>query len=142
MAKAWRLAWRAFEIRLANVETRLASIEIRMANVETRLANVETRLASVETRPGLIGEATKHQRRIGAAESERIRQCDIDGALFRLMRHQIDRGCDRRIVQIEGRRHDSVSNRQNREDRLHGAGGAEQMPDRGLGGGHAQAFGG
>src|SRR6476620_9693516 len=57
------------------------------------------------------------QRRIGAAKSERIRQHHADVALARLMRHQIDRRLDRRVVEIERRRRDAVAHRQDREDR-------------------------
>ena len=37
----------------------------------------------------------EHEGRIGAAKSERIRQHDIDRPLARLVRHEIDRRCDR-----------------------------------------------
>lgn len=39
---------------------------------------------------GLIHQPAEHQRGVGAAKSERVRQCDIDVALSRPMRHQID----------------------------------------------------
>src|SRR5215467_13749339 len=66
----------------------------------------------------LVGHPPQDQRRVGAAESERIRQHDVDLALSRLVRHEIDRGLDRWIVEIDRWRGDVVANRQEAEDRL------------------------
>ena len=88
-----------------------------------------TPLSSGRSSPSAV-IAAEDQRRIGAAEAERIRQRDVDVALARLVRHQIDRRLDRRIVEIDGRRRDAVADRQDREDRLDRAGRAEQMADR------------
>src|ERR1051326_3955400 len=44
--------------------------------------------------------------RVGAAESERIGQRDVDLALARRQWHEIDSGFDRRMVQIDGWRRD------------------------------------
>ena len=47
----------------------------------------------------------------------------------------------RRVVEVEGRRHDLVAHREDREDRLDRAGGAQQMADRRLGRGHRELVG-
>ena len=46
------------------------------------------------------------------------------------MRHEVDAREIRRIVEVERRRHDLVADGQHAEDRLDGAGRAEQMADR------------
>src|SRR3989304_3348871 len=90
----------------------------------------------------LAREAAEDQRGVGAAEAERVRQRDIDIALARLVRHQVDRGFDRRVVEVDGGRGDPVADRQDREDRLDRAGGAEQMADAGFGRRHGNLAGG
>src|SRR5215831_3058784 len=89
--------------------------------------------------PTLVHNTAEYQRGIRAAEAERIRQRHIDLALLRVMRHQIDRRLDRRIVEIDGRRYDAVTHRQNGEDGFDRARRAQQVPDRGFGRGHAHA---
>ena len=84
------------------------------------------------------GDAAQDQRGIGAAEAERIGQHRIDRALLRLVRHEIDRGLDRGVVEIERRRRDVVANGEHGEDRLDGAGGAQQMADGRLGRRHGE----
>ena len=49
------------------------------------------------------------------------------------LRHEIDRGLHRWVLEIDGRRGDVIANRQNAEDRLDRPGGAQQMPCRRLG---------
>src|SRR5258706_9232762 len=60
----------------------------------------------------------QNQRRIGAAEAERVRQHGMDPALLGGMRHEIDGGRDRRVIGIDGWRGDVVADRQHRENRL------------------------
>src|ERR1051326_4585653 len=81
------------------------------------------------------------QRRIGATEAERVRQDGVDLALPRLVRHEVDRGLDRRVVEIDGRWRHVVADGENREDCLDRAGSAEQMPDRRLGRRHRDLAG-
>src|SRR6516165_10517808 len=85
-------------------------------------------------RPDLasIHEAAKDERRIGATEAEGIRQNHVDGAPFRAMRQEINRRLHGRIVEIDGWWRHTVAHGKDREDRLDGARGAEQVPDRGL----------
>ena len=52
------------------------------------------------------------------------------GALARLVRHEIDGRGDRRIVEIDRRRHDLIAHGEQAEDRFNRAGRAEQMTDR------------
>src|SRR5437868_6303805 len=77
--------------------------------------------------------APKDERRVGAAETERVRQHEVDIAPARLMRHEIDRRFDRWLVEIDGGRRNLIAQRENREDRLDRAGRAQQMTDRRLG---------
>src|ERR1700733_4995580 len=53
---------------------------------------------------------------VRATETERIRQCNIDFALARRSRHQVNRRFHRRVVEIDGRRSDVIANRQNAKD--------------------------
>src|SRR5271155_2573242 len=82
---------------------------------------------------GPLRRTTKDQRRVGAAESEGVGQRDIDPALARYMRRQIDRGFDGGVVEIQRRRRDSIANRQYGENRPDGARCAEEVADRRLG---------
>jgi hypothetical protein len=50
--------------------------------------------------PPSLSRATKHQGRIGPAETEGIRQHGIDVTLPRLVRDEIDRRFHRRVVEI------------------------------------------
>jgi hypothetical protein len=54
----------------------------------------------------------QHQRRVGSAKPEGVRQRDIDLALALGVRHQIDGGVDFRIVEVDRRRRDIVADRQ------------------------------
>ena len=49
------------------------------------------------------------QRRIGAAETEGIRQRDVDIPLSRFVRNQIDVGLDGGVVEVNGRRRDAIA---------------------------------
>src|SRR4030081_4005245 len=82
---------------------------------------------------GALIHGAEHQRGVGPPETEGIRQHGVDLPLLRLVGHEVAWGVERRIVEIDGGRRDVVANRQNREDRLDGAGRAQQMADRGLG---------
>ena len=53
-----------------------------------------------------------------------------------LVRHQVDRRFNRRVVEVQRRRRDVVADREQTEDRLDRARRTEQVPDRGLGGRH------
>src|ERR1700733_10682286 len=70
---------------------------------------------------------------VGAPETKRIRQRDIDLAFTRHLRHEINRRFYRRVVKIDGRRGDVIANRKNTEDRLDRSGGAQKMPGRRFG---------
>src|SRR5262245_36202746 len=48
---------------------------------------------------------------VGAAKPERIRERNIDLALARCLRHEIDRRLDRRVIEIDGRRSNIITNR-------------------------------
>src|SRR6185312_9332622 len=89
---------------------------------------------------GSVG-AAEDQRRVGAAEAEGVGQGVIDFPLLRRMRHQIEVATLGGVVEIEGRRNDAVADRENRENRLDAAGGAEQMADRRFGRGHRELVG-
>src|SRR5580658_8227708 len=78
----------------------------------------------------LLRQAPEHERSIGAAESERIRQRYIDRLLARLVRHEVDGGIHGWIVQVDGRRQHPVTHREQAEYRLDRTSGAEQMTDR------------
>src|SRR5437868_13784621 len=66
----------------------------------------------------LVDHSPDDHGRVGASETERIRQRDVDFAFARYFWHEIDGGLHRRIVKIDGRRRDVVTNRKNRENRL------------------------
>src|SRR5882762_5047637 len=83
-------------------------------------------------RNALIGRTLYHKGGVGASKTERVRQRHIDLALARLLRDEVDRRLDRRLVEIDGRRRDVVADRQNAENRLYRPGRAEQMAVRGL----------
>src|SRR5215203_4224366 len=68
--------------------------------------------------------APEYERGVGAAEPEGVRQHDVDVALLRRVRHEVDRGLDRRVVEVDRRRRDPVAHGEDREDRLDRAGGA------------------
>ena len=87
------------------------------------------------------GRLREDQRGVGAAEAEGVGQGVADRPLLRLVRHQIDVAACRRIIEIEGRRHDAVAHGQDREDGLDAAGRAQQMADRRFGRGHRQLVG-
>src|SRR5262245_64124520 len=73
--------------------------------------------------------APEDQRGVGPAKAEGIRQHRIDGPAPGLVRHEVDRGHNRRIVEIERRRGDVVADGESRENRLDRARRAEQMAD-------------
>src|SRR5437764_8107492 len=60
----------------------------------------------------------ENQRSVRAAESEGIRQRDVYRSLPRCMRHKVDRGCNRRIVEIDRRWHHAVTHREQTENRF------------------------
>src|SRR3954466_4014337 len=80
----------------------------------------------------LIGRTLYHKRGVGASKTERVRQRHIDLAPARLLRDEVDRRLDRRIVEIDGRRRDVVADRQDAENRLDRPGRAKQMAGRRL----------
>src|SRR2546427_4316973 len=88
-----------------------------------------------------IVQASKHQRRVGAAKPKRVRQYHIDFAFARPVWHQIDCSLDGWMVEVECWRRNPVAHRQNRENGLHGTGGPEQMTDRRFGVRHGDAAG-
>src|SRR5262245_37941833 len=77
----------------------------------------------------LSRQPSQHQRGIGAAEAERVGEHGIDAALLRLVRHEIDGGLDRWMVEVERRWSDVVADGEHRIDRLHGARRSEQVPN-------------
>ena len=114
-------------VRLHPANAQLPEVTHEMSAAVSK--HVKERLWRKRRGAHYCGVAAENQRGIGAAKAEGIRQRDIDVALARLVRHQVDRRFDRRIVEIDGRRGDAVANGQDREDRLDRAGGAEQMAD-------------
>src|ERR1700686_5011720 len=78
----------------------------------------------------LLHQLAENQRSVGAAKSERIRQRYVDRPLVGLVRHKVDGGRDRWIVEVDGRRQHSVTHREQAEYRLDRSGRAEQMTDR------------
>src|ERR1019366_350793 len=73
---------------------------------------------------------------VGAAKAEGIRHDEFDLSFARRVRHEIDFGRDRQMIEVERRRNNLIPDRQNRKDRFDGAGGAEKMPDRRFRRGH------
>src|SRR5262252_512466 len=73
-----------------------------------------TALPSMQYKIDSIVKTPKHQRRIGAAKPERIRQYHIDLAFSRPMRHQGERCLDRGIVEVERRRCNLIAHCQKR----------------------------
>lgn len=98
----------------------------RCARIPLTLA---TRFATRPPEGSMAGVTAQNQRRVGAAETERVRQGHIDLALARDMRHEIDLRLDGRVVQVERRRGYIVANCERREDGFDRAGCAEQMSD-------------
>src|SRR5437762_2748287 len=90
---------------------------------------------------GTSAGAGEDQRSVGAAKAKGVRQRVADAALLGLFRHEIDVAGGRRVIEIEGRRHDTVAQCEDREDRLDAAGGAQQMTDRRFGRGHREFVG-
>src|SRR3984957_16087633 len=84
----------------------------------------------------LAGHALQDHGRVGAPETERIRERDIDLAFARRLRHEINRRFYRRVVKIDGWRRDIIANRKDTEDRLERSGGTQKMPGRRFGRGH------
>ena len=81
----------------------------------------------------------QHERRIGAAEPEGIRQRRADIALLGLVRHQVKTDSDiAGVIQIQRRRADAGLDRQRGEDRFHRTGSTEQVTDGRLGRRHRQ----
>src|SRR5438874_6392037 len=87
----------------------------------------------------LFPESAKHQRSIGTAEAEGIREHDVDVPRVRPVRNQVHRGLHGGVVEVDGRRRDLVPNGQHGKDRFDGTRRSEQMTDRGLGGRHGNA---
>src|SRR5262249_5028845 len=56
-----------------------------------------------------VDHALNDHGRVGAAESEGIRQRNVDLALARRQRHEVDRRRNGRILQIDGRRRNVVA---------------------------------
>ncbi len=77
---------------------------------------------------GLFAVTTHDQGGICAAKTEGIRQGDINLALARLVRHQVDGSLDRRVVEINGGRSHLIPDRQDRENRLDRPCCSQQMP--------------
>src|SRR5258708_3784478 len=88
-----------------------------------------------------LAHAGKDEGGVGAAEAEGVRQHIAHRPLLGAVRHQVDVVARRRVVEVERRRDDAVAQRQDREDRLDAAGGAEKMADRRFGGGHRELVG-
>src|SRR5215471_91428 len=90
------------------------------------------------TRMWVTGLATasinrgQHKRRVGSAESERIRQCRGNRTLSCLMRDKVNFGSYGWVVEVQGGRSNSVANRKHREDRFNGARSTQKMADRRL----------
>src|SRR5262249_1805439 len=78
------------------------------------------------------------ERRVGSAEAEGVRKREADFALLGLVRNEVDVAALGGVVEIDRGRRRLVAHREDREDGLDGAGGPEQVPDRGLGGRHAE----
>src|SRR5262249_35668294 len=75
---------------------------------------------------------------IGAAKAEGIRQHELDRELAGLMRHEVNVGVDRQMVEVERRRNDLISDRQYGKNRFDCARSAEEMPDRRFCRGHRE----
>jgi hypothetical protein len=73
-----------------------------------------------------LDSALEHHRGVRAAKAEGVGQHRVHLFLHRLMRGQIDRRLNRRIVQVERWRANAVAHGQNGEDRLNRAGSAQQ----------------
>src|SRR5215212_316373 len=87
------------------------------------------------------GGPAENQRRVRAAEAERIRQDDVDLLLLGRVRHEVDRGFDGRVVEVERRRNDLITDRKDREDRLDRARGSKQVAGRRFRRGHRKLRG-
>src|SRR5262245_5574810 len=105
------------------------------------LAQTSERSSNGEARgltPPLRSPAAQDKRGVGAAEAERVGEGQADLALLRLVRHEVDGGLHRWIVEVERRRGDIVAHGQYRVDRLDCSCRTQEMPDRRLGGGHRE----
>src|SRR5215475_7459864 len=74
-----------------------------------------------------VDHALQDHRRVGAAETERIGQRNIDLPPARRLWHEVDRRLYRRVFQVDCRRGHLIANRENREDRLDRARRAQEM---------------
>src|SRR5262249_59420217 len=74
---------------------------------------------SGERQPSSVATA-KDQRGVGPSESEGIRQHGVDRPPPRLIRHEVDRRGNRRVVEIERRGGQIVANGEGRKDRFDG----------------------
>src|SRR5512146_1643367 len=72
-------------------------------------------------------EGGERDRRVGAAEAERIRDRRADLHRPRNERDEIQVALRIDVDQVRGRRRDLVADREHGEDRLDAAGGTEQM---------------
>src|SRR5262249_15132602 len=90
--------------------------------------------------PTLAHEA-EDERGVGTAEAEGVRERVAHRPLLCFVGYEIDIAAGRGVVEVQGRRHDPVAQRQDREDRLDAAGSAQQVPDRGFGRGHRELVG-
>src|SRR6266849_1713583 len=84
------------------------------------------------------GRAGKYKGGIGAAKAEGIGERVVHLALLRSFGHQIDVAGGGRVIEVQGRRHHPITDREDREDRFDAAGGTEKMPDGGFCRGHRQ----
>src|SRR5260221_4712063 len=78
-------------------------------------------------------QRTKYERRIGAAEAERIGHCTRDLQLARSERHEVEIALRIDVDEVGRGGRDLVAQREHGEHRLDAAGSAQQMSGHGLG---------
>src|SRR5207245_2569488 len=78
-------------------------------------------------RDPLLEVLAKDERRVRAAEAEGVRQRDLDVLLARLVRHVVEVAVRIRRFVVDRRRQDAVVQCEHGRDRLHAAGGAEEV---------------
>src|SRR6056297_2931049 len=95
----------------------------------SRISSVSAFAATWRTGSPRLAE---HQRGVGAAEAEGVRQRDPDVPLHRLQRREVDLALDRGVLEVQRRRRHLVAQRQQAEDRLDRARRAQQVAGRAL----------
>ena len=81
-----------------------------------------------------IAKFSEGYRRVMPPKSKRVGECDVDCALAGLVGDVVEIAGGIRMLVVDGRRHDVVVDRQDRDHGLHAAGAPEEMTGHGLGG--------